>query len=336
MNANIFLFTPPFTQLNTPYPATAYLKGFLNTKNIRSFQADLGIEVTIKLFSKEGLEKMFDHIDLNDPGNLSGNSIRIITLKDDYLKWIDPVILFLQGKNPTLAHLICKRDMLPEASRFSQVDDLNRAFGSMGIQDKAKHLATMFLEDLSDLIMECVDAHFGFSRYAERLGRSANSFDELYISLQNKYSYVDEILIEILKEHIETVKPSTVAVSVPFPGNLYTSLRCGQWIKQNHPNIKVVMGGGFANTELRSLSDARVFEFYDFITLDDGEAPFENLVNFIDKKISIDELKRTFTLIDGKVIYINNKSTKDYKQEKSAHRITAIFYWINIFLPLKW
>ena len=57
---DIFLFTPPFTQLNTPYPATAYLKGFLNTKNIKSFQMDLGIEVIIALFSKSSLQKMFD------------------------------------------------------------------------------------------------------------------------------------------------------------------------------------------------------------------------------------------------------------------------------------
>ena len=37
------------------------------------------------------------------------------------------------------------------------------------------------------------------------------------------------------------------------------------------------MGGGFPNTELRSLSDVRVFEFFDFITLDDGELPVELL-----------------------------------------------------------
>ena len=34
METDILLITPPFTQLNTPYPATAYLKGFLNTKQI--------------------------------------------------------------------------------------------------------------------------------------------------------------------------------------------------------------------------------------------------------------------------------------------------------------
>ena len=113
----VFLITPPFTQLNTPYPATAYLKGFLNTKGISSFQADLGIEVTLALFSKEGLGKLFAHINqLQIPH--SENISRIIALQDDYIMTIDDVVAFLQGKNPTIAHRVCKRDFLPEASRF--------------------------------------------------------------------------------------------------------------------------------------------------------------------------------------------------------------------------
>jgi len=311
--ATVFLITPPFTQLNTPYPATAYLKGFLNTKNITSFQADLGIEVTLALFSKQGLLQLFSEIN-NTSKELSENAKRIIALQDDYVNTIDAAILFLQGKNPTLAHLICKRTFLPEASRFAQTDDLAWAFGSMGVQDKAKHLATMYLEDISDLIMECVDPHFGFSRYAERLGRSANSFDELYAALQKGYTYIDQILINILHERMAIVQPELVAISVPFPGNLYSSFRCAQWVRKNYPTVKVVMGGGFPNTELRSLSDARVFEFFDFITLDDGEAPVENLLQYIRGQIRLEELKRTFILVDGQVAYINNKAYADYKQ----------------------
>lgn len=314
MSATVFLLTPPFTQLNTPYPATAYLKGFLNTRNITSFQADLGIEVTVTLFSRAGLQELFTRISNMPNITLTDNIARIIALQDDYITTIDDVILFLQGHNPTLAHRICKRDFLPEASRFAQLEDLDWAFGSMGNQDKAKHLATMYLEDLSDLIRECVDEHFGFSRYAERLGRSANSFDELYAALQKEYTYIDQLLINLLQQHMQAVQPKLVAISVPFPGNLYTSLRCGQWIKQNYPGVKVVMGGGFANTELRSLSDPRVFEFYDFITLDDGEAPIENLIQHIEGTKTIEELKRTFTLVDGQVTYFNNNACTDYKQ----------------------
>jgi radical SAM superfamily enzyme YgiQ (UPF0313 family) len=310
--STVFLITPPFTQLNTPYPATAYLKGFLNTKGISSFQADLGIEVTIALFCKKGLEKLFAQI--NSKNILSENAVRIIALQEDYIHNIDVVILFLQGKNPTLAPLICKRGFLPEASRFTQLDDLTWAFGSMGIQDKAKHIATLFLEDLSDLIKECVDEHFGFSRYAEKLGRSANSFDELYTALHQPYTFIDEILIDILQEKMQAVQPKLAAISVPFPGNLYTAFRCAQWIKKNYPQVKTVMGGGFANTELRSVTDKRVFEFFDFITLDDGEAPLENLITYVEGRKTIEELKRAFTLINNKIAYINNTACTDYKQ----------------------
>jgi hypothetical protein len=314
MSATVFLITPPFTQLNTPYPATAYIKGFLNTRNISSFQADLGIDVTVRLFSKTGLTGLFERIENNSKVVLSDNANKMLALKSDYINTIDAVIAFLQDKDPTLAHNICKRDMLPEASRFAHADDLEKAFGSMGIQDKAKYMATMYLEDLSDLIREAVDDHFGFSRYAERLGRSANSFDELYAALQQPYTFTDELLIEVLAAQMKKVNPEIVALSVPFPGNLYTSLRCGQWIKANYPEVKVIMGGGFANTELRSLSDARVFEFYDYITLDDGEAPIENLIAFILKFKTEDELKRTFLLKNGEVVFTNNKAVKDYRQ----------------------
>lgn len=321
MGATVLLITPPFTQLNTPYPATAYLKGFLNTKGISAFQADLGIEVTVALFSQAGLKALFEKVDIQNPA-ITENARRIYTLRQDYLDTIDAVIRFLQGKNPTLAHLICNRNYLPEASRFEHTENLEWAFGTMGTQDKAKHLATMYLEDLSDLVKECVDDHFGFSRYAERLGRSANSFDELYEALHQPHTFIDTLLIEKLTALIEKVNPKLVGLSVPFPGNLYSAFRCGQWIKANHPSIKVAMGGGFPNTELRSLSDARVFEFLDFITLDDGEAPMENLVKYINNEIGVDELKRTYALLQtplltgagGAVSYINNANCKDYKQ----------------------
>lgn len=312
MNATVFLFTPPFTQLNTPYPATAYLKGFLNTKNISSFHADLGIEVTVQLFSEKGLQELFSRISTDKV--YSENAQRILALKEDYINSIDNAILFLQGKNPTIAHLIASRNFLPEAGRFTELSDLHWAFGTMGLQDKAKHIATLYLEDLSDLIKECVDEHFGFSRYAERLGRSANSFDELYEELQKPLTFADELLLDRLQRHIERINPKLVCISVPFPGNLYAAFRSAQWLKQQHPHIKVTMGGGFPNTELRSLKDQRVFEFFDFITLDDGEAPIEQLLKYISGEVKEPELKRTFLLQNNEVSYFNSPGCKDYKQ----------------------
>ena len=318
LKTQVFLITPPFTQLNTPYPATAYIKGFLNTKSISATQADLGIEVILKLFSKEGLENLLKVQSLRfKVGEVSDNCKRIVALQDEYIKTIDSVIAFLQGKNPTLALQICQEEYLPEASRFAQLEELDWAFGTMGTQDKAKHLATLYLEDISDFIVERVDSNFGFSRYAERLGRSANSFDELYLALQEEPTYIDKVLFSLLKDRIETIQPQLFLISVPFPGNLYAAFRSAQWVKKHHPNIKISMGGGFPNTELRSLSDARVFEFFDYITLDDGELPVELLVESVCKPESFQgQFKRTFLLENGKVVYKNDTARSDYKQSQ--------------------
>ena len=314
LKTKLFLVTPPFTQLNTPYPATAYIKGFLNTKNIASEQADLGIEVILALFSKKGLVDLFEtSSSTSQIETWSENSRRIFALQDEYVKTIDSVIAFLQGKNPTLAIQICQEDFLPEASRFAQLEELDWAFGTMGTQDKAKHLSTLYLEDISDFIVECIDPNFGFSRYAERLGRSANSFDELYAALQQQPTYIDTLLLSILKVKIETIQPNVFLISVPFPGNLYAAFRSAQWLKKHYPEIKILMGGGFANTELRSLSDKRVFEFFDFISLDDGELPLELIIENIESG-SNTEFKRTFLLENDKVVYKNNSPRHDYKQ----------------------
>ncbi|RAJ15424.1 B12-binding domain-containing radical SAM protein [Arenibacter echinorum] len=318
MAKDLLLITPPFTQLNTPYPATAYLKGFLNTKGISAFQMDLGIEVILKIFSKDGIRNIFDHAQANNSIS-SDNCHRINALKEDYLKTIDSVVSFLQGHNATFARQICTPNFLPQAARFDQLDDLEWAFGSMGHQDKAKHLATLYLEDLSDFIVECVDENFGFSRYAERLGRSANSFDELYQHLQSNITYIDQLTLDILAERLSTVKPKLVCFSVPFPGNLYSAFRGAQYIKQNYPKIKVSMGGGFPNTELRSVSDIRVFHFFDYISLDDGELPLELLTAHCLEAQPNDSnafLKRTFLIKNDAAFYNNLSSRTDYKQSE--------------------
>jgi len=319
--SDLLLLTPPFTQLNTPYPATAYLKGFLNTKNISSFQADLGIEVILRLFSKKGLTEMFAYAENSGQTN-SDNSLRIFSLSKIYIRLIDEVVLFLQGKNPNLARQISAGNLLPQASRFDQTDDLEWAFGNMGIQDKAKHLATLFLEDLADFIKETVDENFGFSRYAERLGQSANSFDELYDQLSAPTTYIDQLTLPLLENKLEKVQPKLVCFSVPFPGNLYSAFRCAQFIKTNYPQIKIAMGGGFPNTELRSVKDIRVFEFFDYITLDDGELPIELLYSNIHNPTvtnpDFNFYKRTLLVEKGEVLYNNFSLRKDYPQEKTG------------------
>lgn len=302
----VLLITPPFTQLNTPYPATACLKGYLNTLGIKSDQMDLGLEVILRIFSKDGLRRMFREAELYYSSHITPEFRRTFVLREEYVLTVDRAIAYLQGREQTLAHTICEGSFLPAGNRKPEEEDMEWAFGTMGLQDKARHFVTLYLEDIADFITGVIDPHFGFSRYAERLGRSASSFDELYKELHKPLTYIDRLMFSVLREKIESCNPDWVMLSVPFPGNLYSALRCGKFIKDNYPDIRVEMGGGFASTELRQLSDVRVFEYVDFITLDDGETPLRQLL--VGNEASY---VRTYLCRDGEVRYLNNPEIPD-------------------------
>jgi hypothetical protein len=315
-SSSILLLTPPFTQLNTPYPATAYLKGFLNQYGVESYQSDIGIEVINNLFSKSGLSELFKRV--NTLGIASENGQRIYALRNQYVATVDDVLSFLKGDNNMLAYAICHSQYLPEAGRFAQLEELDYAFGNMGMVDKARHLATLYLEDLSDFIVENIDPYFGFSRYAERLGRSAATFDVLHASLQENKTYVDELLLALLDEKLQKHQPQMVALSIPFPGNLYSGLRMAQYIKTHYPSITISMGGGFVNTELREIREARFFKFINYLLLDDGELPLLHLHEFLQGKRSIDQLTRTFYCNDHKVTYQQGELPGNVSQSEAG------------------
>lgn len=311
MQTDIVLITPPFTQLNTPYPATAYLKGFCNTIDKSSFQTDLGIDVILELFTQQKIKEVFTIAGQCD--DVSLNTQRMLALKDQYISKIDDVISFLQHQKPTLSHAICENDYLPEASRFEQIEDLEWSFGQMGTHNKARHLATLFLEDLGDLITEVIDPDFGFSRYAERIGLSATHFQPVEERINKKPSIVTSILLEKLDAIMKSHHPKMVAISIPFPGNLIGGFQCAKYIKENYPNTFITIGGGYPNTELRNITDSKPFKYIDAITLDDGEAPIQQLFEYLQSK-NPKVLKRTFILQDDEVTFFDNLSIADIPQ----------------------
>jgi radical SAM superfamily enzyme YgiQ (UPF0313 family) len=76
------------------------------------------------------------------------------------------------------------------------------------------------------------------------------------------------------------------------------------------------MGGGYVNTELRTLKDIRLFEYVDFILLDDGERPLLSLLEYLQGKATEADLVRTFHLKQkhmqkGELVYSNNKQLPD-------------------------
>lgn len=317
---SVLLLLSPFTQINTPYPSTAYLKGYLETKGVCSGQADLGIETILAIFSPQGLRDLFDEVERRK-GKHSQNIGRILAGKQRYIDTIAPVIAFLQGRNDALAYRICNQEYLPEGSRFNQdEEELEWAFGTSGLRDKARFLATLYLEDLSDLIRETVDPEFGFSRYAEHLGRCASSFDKIEEALQRPLSFIDRITRRLLEERLREIRPKAIAFSIPFPGNLFSALRLAQWLRQAYPDLPILMGGGFVNTELRSITDTRFFKYVDYLLLDDGEDPLYQALRYLDGKIGQEELVRTFSLDETgeRIVYHDNPAHPACKQGETG------------------
>ncbi len=312
-STDLLLITPPFTQLNTPYPATAQLKGFIQKQGFEVAQLDLGIETLLTIFSEKGLIEVFDYVE-NNQVKLSANGKRIFNLRREYCGNIDAVIEFLQGKDQTLAYNICN-GLLPQGPRFENIPELEWLFGSLGIQDQAKYLGTLFLEDIGDFIHDHIDPHFGFSRYAEHIGINAIDFDPLEEAVKPD-TIVGEVMYRILDLQLKNHHPKTVGLSVPFPGNLLTALKTGKYIKEHYPEVKIIFGGGYANTELRELGEVRFFEYVDYVCLDDGERSLLQLLNHLLKDSGTDTLVRTFKLHNGKVHFHNNEKIEDFSHEQ--------------------
>ena len=105
---------------------------------------------------------------------------------------------------------------------------------------------------------------------------------------------IEELMLELLEKKLQEVKPDWVGISVPFPGNLLAGLKCAKYVKAKYEGVKIVMGGGYVNTELRQMTDTGIFKYVDYITFDDGELPIRRLIEG-------GELLRTAYLKDGKV-----------------------------------
>ncbi|NBD21772.1 radical SAM protein [Aquabacterium fontiphilum] len=306
---------PPMTQLNTPYPSTAYLTGFLRSQGVAAVQEDLALQLVLRLLSQAGLADVRAAIDRQGAQAVSEPVASFVSQFDAYAATIDAVIGFLQGRDPTLAHRINTRRFLPEGPRFRSLDvyvddeggdPLAWAFGALGLQDRARHLATLYLNDLADVLRDAIDPRFEFVRYAESLAQSQPTFDPLAEALAAPTNLVDDTLQALTLDAVARHAPGLVVVSVPFPGAVYAAFRIAQAIRRAHPGLPIALGGGFVNTELRELAEPRVFDYFDFVCLDAGERPLLSLLAHLRGERARDRLVRTFVRDEaGRVRFIN-------------------------------
>jgi radical SAM superfamily enzyme YgiQ (UPF0313 family) len=310
---------PPMTQLNTPYPSTAYITGFLRSRGIVAAQEDLALALVLGLLSRPGLSQIIDQVQAQydaDPERAFSPAVQsFMAQRDRYLATVERVIAYLQGADSTLAHRIVSRAWLPEGPRFEALehylddgsgDPLGWAFGALGQADRAKHLCTLYLNDLADVVRDAADPRFEFVRYAEQLAGDQPTFDPLAAALAEPPTLVDDLLAQLTRDAMERHQPTVVLLSVPFPGSVYAAFRIAQTIKREFPHIHTVLGGGFVNTELREMAEPRVFDHFDFVTLDAGERPLLALLEHLRGERGRSRLVRTFIRNDeGAVQYLN-------------------------------
>ncbi|MFM7626214.1 MAG: B12-binding domain-containing radical SAM protein [Gammaproteobacteria bacterium] len=302
------------TQLNTPYPSTAYLTGFLRARGFHAAQEDLAIALVLRLLSAEGLAGLRAAAEALPPRRRSPAVRGFLKASAQHERVVGPVVTFLQGKDPTLAHRIVGRRWLPEGPRFAALeayapqgdDPLGWAFGALGTHDRARHLATLYLNDLADVVRDAVDPRFEFVRYGEKLAASQPDFEPLAEALAAPHNLLDGILHELTAAALAEHEPDVLLLSVPFPGAVYGAFRIAQSAKALRPGLVTVLGGGYVNTELRELAEPRVFDFFDFVTLDSGERPLLALLEHVGGTRPPERLVRTFVREgEGAVRYID-------------------------------
>jgi radical SAM superfamily enzyme YgiQ (UPF0313 family) len=323
----LLLVTPPMIQLNTPYPATAYLTGFLRLHaaelGLEVAQADASITLFLRLFSAPLITRMAE--ELRRRAKAAGKRAPVpppianfLNQAERYAQTVEPAIRFLQRRDPSLAFRIVARAFLPEGPRFEQVLDeqIHAAFGALGTTEQARYLASLFVDDLADVWRLGIDPRFQLARYGEKLAASSATFDPLHEALTGEATLVDETLDELTLELLAAQRPDIVAITAPFPGNVYGAFHMARTLRAANPNATLILGGGWVNTELRSLRDPRVFDYFDYVTLDDGERPLLNLLKRLrDGKTP---LVRTYVRKESKVVLETDLTQHDIPQKDTG------------------
>lgn len=281
----IAFITPPLLQPNTPYPAMPILSGWFRKLGFDVKQYDFSLKLLLRMLSPDVIDEAVSvarKMKCDDALNY------FLESADDYKRTLPNVIAFLQGRNDALAWRISARTYLPEGPYFASLDpeeqgadaeedNLAYSFGNMGTIDKAKYLCSLYLDDFSSFISRTIAPDFQLGKYAEKLSVSLPSFAPLRNKLEsNQTTIFDRCVDDLTQAMLDEYQPDWIALSIPFPGTLYGAFRVARYAKL-HSTAKVVIGGGYVNSELRELNDKSVFDYIDHISYDEGFSPLYKL-----------------------------------------------------------
>ncbi len=292
----VLLITPPMVQFNTAYPAAPMLAAFLRRHGYQVAQEDLSLALALRLFSPRGVKEVERAMRRRFAHRRGPPSVRhFLTHAREIQAAVAGVVAFLQERAPEQKARLAQPGGLPEGPRFASMRGL---FASEDEAALARHRASLFLDEIADAVHDGLDDRFKLARYAEGLATMAD-FDSLCRALSARRSLIDRWIDQQAEATWRRHRPRVVGITVPFPGALYGAFRIARGMKALDPRIATVLGGGYVNTELRSLSDPRLFDDFDYVTYDDGEVPLLRI-------LEDSHLVRTRARRRGRVVWLDD------------------------------
>jgi hypothetical protein len=289
-------------QFNTAYPAVPTLAAFLGKHGHEVVQADLSLALALRLFSADGVKAVAEAMRARFGKKKTPASVRhFLAHEEPIVARVGDAVRLLQGRAPELVGSLARKKSLPEGPRFRALHGL---MNGQPADVVARHRASVFLDEIADAVREGVDEHFELARYAEHLAAEVGGFDQLAHALGGRPTLIDRWIDELADHAFEQHRPELVGTSVPFPGALYGAFRIARRMKAKA--VVTVLGGGYVNTELRDLSDGRVFDSFDYVTYDDGEIPLLRIVDGVGRSDAL--LVRTKRRRDGRVESLDDPS----------------------------
>lgn len=289
---NIVIIQPPLVQLNTPYPAGAYLASFFRylykqrnkTGSVRWL--DLSQGLFRSLFCKSGLELLFSEsaskaLAMASEAERSGDDAtafhlrRYVSESGLWCSWIDRIMAVVCGSAAGLSghefvHEFIRSAHAPRGMRMERyLSELKRPPAA----DDAEVLASLALADLADYVTAVYDGNFALIRYAESVACSTERFSDIEKTLDSPVlaCFYEKLLGTLFKD----VKDTLFCISVPFPGTFAAALYTARYIKRHAGSGCVVaIGGGYVNTELRNVQEQKLFDYVDVISYDRGYGSF--------------------------------------------------------------
>ena len=282
----ILLVQPPFVQLNTPYPATAYLASFLRREGHSAYIVDLSIELFRRIFSGPGLSAAFAEAERRLAPRLStldtptrSNVLRYLSNAPRYVETIDRIVDLLASGDDAFAHELSTAGRVPWGHRSEGFMEAND--GRISPAD-APLLASLIVEDLADFIRFALDPEFSLVRYAESKASSQPDFRIIEAAAHDSFFFETWFRPLVAETLSRMPAPHLVCVTVPFPGTLPGALLFAEEAKRLlGRDLPVAIGGGYVSTELRALRDDGIFAYADYLCYDAGYGALASVIECV-------------------------------------------------------